>query len=231
MLWSSQASGITAKSYIVTEIDGSVLLEKNADEIRPIASITKLFTAKAASAYNPSELITIKAEDLKLGRSHTSMLKAGSSYTRSALVHLALIKSDNAAAIALSRSKWDPAVFSERAHLVEASGLDPSNVSSARDLAMFANSLVNTELAKISVKPEVTIGKLTRRSTNKLIRSPNWVFHLSKTGFINQSGGCVLVIFESKGRLVTTAILGSRDVPARWSDLIELRRLIESKRL
>jgi D-alanyl-D-alanine carboxypeptidase len=31
---------VTAKSFLVTDIDGEVILEKNADQQRPIASIT-----------------------------------------------------------------------------------------------------------------------------------------------------------------------------------------------
>jgi D-alanyl-D-alanine carboxypeptidase/D-alanyl-D-alanine endopeptidase (penicillin-binding protein 7) len=38
-------SNVTAKSFLVTDIDGEVILEKNADQQRPIASITKLMTA------------------------------------------------------------------------------------------------------------------------------------------------------------------------------------------
>lgn len=230
-LWSSQASGITAKSYIVTELDGTVIIQKDSEAVLPIASITKLFTVRSALAYNAGDLIQITEEDLRAGRSKTSILKAGSAYSRSDLMHLALIKSDNAAAIALGRTEHPPFVLPPSTRIVEASGLDPSNVSSAKDLARFASSLVNTELARISVKPYVTIGQHKKASTNTLIRSPKWVFHLSKTGFINQSGGCVLVIFESKGRLVTAVILGSRDVPARWRDLIELRKMIEHQKM
>ena len=40
-----QAKTITAKSFLVTDNKGQVILEKNADRTQPIASITKLMTA------------------------------------------------------------------------------------------------------------------------------------------------------------------------------------------
>jgi serine-type D-Ala-D-Ala endopeptidase (penicillin-binding protein 7) len=41
----AQAKPITAKSFLVTDNKGAVILEKNADRTQPIASITKLMTA------------------------------------------------------------------------------------------------------------------------------------------------------------------------------------------
>jgi D-alanyl-D-alanine carboxypeptidase len=38
----AQAKPITAKSFLVTDNKGQVILEKNADRTQPIASITKL---------------------------------------------------------------------------------------------------------------------------------------------------------------------------------------------
>lgn len=215
---------VTARSYIVTEMDGTVLIEQNADEVRPIASITKLFTVRTALTDDLTELIEIRKSDMVLGRMRSTPLKVGQSYPRSVLIELALISSDNVAAMALGRI--DPMVSPLPADttIVEASGLDAQNRSSARSIAELARSLVASELAKTSVQPTVTIGKVEKRSTNPLITKPGWVFHLSKTGFINASGGCLVVVFEAGGRLLTAVILGSRDVPARWRDLYELRR-------
>jgi D-alanyl-D-alanine endopeptidase (penicillin-binding protein 7) len=219
-------SAITAKSYIVTEMDGSVLLEKNPDEVRSIASITKLITTRSAAAYDQAELIEILPEDLKEGRMRSTPLRVGSSYTRGQLTELALVSSDNVAAIALGRTALPPFTLPPSTSIVEASGLDPKNTSSARDLAELARTLVDTDIARSSVHPMVTIGNQARRSTNPFLTKAGWVFHLSKTGFINEAGGCMVVIFETGGRLVTAVILGSSGVPARWRDLIELRRLL-----
>ena len=210
----------TANAYIVQDLSGEVLLQRNADDQRPIASITKLFTARAAEKLDPNELITIKKSDIQQGRMRSTPLKAGQSYTRQQLIELALISSDNVAAIALGRS----ATFSDTPHatLVEASGLDANNQSSARQLAEVARELYNTDLAAISTHTHATVGN--RKSTNPLLTQEGWTFYLSKTGFINSSGGCLVVITQMAGRVVTVVILGASNTKQRWKDLAALRR-------
>lgn len=227
ILLSSFANAITAKSYIMTEMDGTVLLEKEADIVRPIASITKVFTVRNAFSKDPTELITIMPEDMHAGRMRTTPLKVGAIYTRDQLESLALIASDNVAALALARTDGIPNDLPADTTVVEGSGLNPENTSSARVLAATARSLVETEMGRTSVLPTVTIGSVEKHSTNPLLTRPGWVFHFSKTGFINQSGGCLVVVFEAGGRLLTAVILGSRDVPTRWRDLYELRRMVD----
>jgi len=224
----SIANAMTAKSYIVTDMEGIVLIEKNADEIRPIASITKLVTARASIAFDPAEEIRILAEDFKAGRMRSTPLRIGESYTRELLTKLALISSDNVASLALARTSTFEFLLPETMQIVEGSGLDRRNVSSARGIAELARSMADSELARISIEPSVTIRNVTKKSTNPLLTRNGWTFRLSKTGFTNPAGGCLVAVFESGGRYIVAVILGSRDVPARWRDLIELRKLIDS---
>lgn len=220
ILWAGAATAQTANAFIVQDLSGEVLLQRNADDQRPIASITKLFTAKAAEKLDPNELITIEKSDIQQGRMRSTPLKAGQSYTRQQLIELALVSSDNVAAIALGRA----APFSDTPHavLVEASGLDAANQSSARQLAAAARELYNTDLAAISTHTHATVGN--RKSTNPLLTQSGWTFYLSKTGFINSSGGCLVVITQMAGRVVTVVILGASNTRQRWKDLAELRR-------
>jgi D-alanyl-D-alanine carboxypeptidase len=208
-------------------MDGKVLVEKNADSVRPIASITKLVTTRVAETQDPTELIEILREDMKAGRMRTTPLKVGEKYPRALLMELALVSSDNVAALALGRTENLQINLPESTVIVEASGLDSANVSSARDIATIARGLAHSSIARTSVQPFVTIGDRNRKSTNPLLEKSGWAFHLSKTGFMNASGGCLVVIFEAGGRLVTAVILGSRDVPTRWRDLYELRKMID----
>jgi D-alanyl-D-alanine carboxypeptidase len=211
---------LTADAYIVTDMEGKVRLERNADDIRPIASISKLVVAAHSAQLDPSELITITKGDVSSGRMKSSPLKIGRSYTRHQLEELALIPSDNVAAIALGRSVPDN--VSAYATIVEPSGLNPLNTSSARQLAEMARALYQTEVAELSTHSKAEVGD--RRSTNPLLTKEGWAFYLSKTGFINSSGGCLVVITEIKGEVVTVVILGARNTHERWLDLIEIRR-------
>jgi D-alanyl-D-alanine endopeptidase (penicillin-binding protein 7) len=223
LLLSSNAFAITAKSFIVQDMNGTVIVEQNADEHRSIASITKLVTVQRAASAPPEELIEITRDDVRDGHMRSSPLRAGQSYPRSLLIQLALVNSDNVAALALGRTNVEtetPSNFT----IVEASGLNPENKTSARALAEYARKLYNTAEAAISVERSVDVGKITRRSTNPLIDKQGWEFYLSKTGFINASGGCLVVITRVKDQLVTVVLLGSRDTHQRWRDLVELRQ-------
>lgn len=217
-------AAITAKSYVVMDLDdGSIIAEQNADEKRPIASITKLITASRNTDLPPDDLITITAEDMRDGKMRSTPLRVGHSYARSVLMELALVNSDNVAAIALGRTSPIAATIRPNTTYVEASGLDPENQSTARELAELGRSLYNTSIASTSVHPSVVVEGRVRPSTNPLLRADGWEFYLSKTGFINASGGCLLVITKIKDKLAVVAILGSADTRQRWRDLAELR--------
>ena len=212
------AEAISAKAYIVLDEEGNVVLEKNADTIQPIASITKLFVVEQAIKLDLDELIQITEHDVASGRMKSTPLRAGNSYSRKELIELALVSSDNVAALALARSSPPSTNY---ANLVEGSGLDPRNKSSARNIADASRELYMTEIGAFSVTPKTHLG--SRNSTNPLLNKPGWEFLLSKTGFINAAGGCLTVVLKIKDTIMTVTILGSSGVRQRWLDLAELR--------
>ena len=222
-------ANVTAKAYIVTDMNGHVLLEKNADVIRSMASITKLITAQSSAGSDQNELIVITSADVAAGRMRSSPLRVGESYTREQLTNLSLVSSDNVAAIALGRTlALPPGELPQGMKWVEGSGLDPANVATARELAEIARKLVDTDISRASVLATYSINDQIRRSTNPLIGKAGWSFDLSKTGFINQAGGCVVSIFsDSTGRKLVVVVLGSRTVSERWRDLYALRKELD----
>lgn len=203
------------------DLHGEVILQKNSMAERSIASITKLFVAQEADKLDGDELITVTADDVRQGRMRSTPLRAGRSYQRRHLIELALISSDNVAAIALSRSS-EPATSS--ATLVEGSGLDPRNRSTAFLIADATRMMHQSDIAQISVLPRTEVGN--RGSTNPLLTASGWTFLLSKTGFIRQSGGCLTVVLMIKGEPMVVTILGSRSTRERWRDLAEIRRAL-----
>lgn len=220
---------LSAKSFIVTDMDGEVIMSSDADEQRSIASITKLVTVARNEGLDPSELITITKQDMKdgAGLRRNTPLKVGKKYTRQQLTELALISSDNVAAVALGRAANDIGEeidLPEHTTIVEASGLNPENKSTAREIADIARAMFNTPIAIVSVQETTEVGK--KYSTNPLLNKPGWKFYLSKTGFIRAAGGCLVVITEIGDRLMTIAILGSADTSQRWKDLAEIRTML-----
>ncbi len=225
LCWSSSAIAVSADAYIVIDMEGNVLLEKNADSVRAIASISKLVVAQHSAALGADELITITRSDVRSGLMRSTPLKVGQAYTRKQLTELALVSSDNVAAIALGRTV--PKNHSAYATIVEPSGLSPKNRSTARQVAKLARSLYNTEVAAVSTRLSTEVG--ARNSTNPLLTKEGWNFYLSKTGFINSAGGCLVVITQMSGKLVTVVILGARGTKQRWVDLADIRRQLGDK--
>lgn len=217
----TSAKAISAEAFVVMDLHGEVLMQKNSTEERSIASITKLFVAHEAVKLDPLEAITISQEDVREGRMRSTPLRAGQSYTRQQLIELALISSDNVAAIALARTA---APITSSATLVEGSGLDPRNRSTAFLIADATRMMHESEIAAISVKPRAEVGD--RRSTNPLLTAEGWSFMLSKTGFIRQAGGCLTVVLHVKGEPLVITILGSSSTRQRWRDLAEIRRAL-----
>ncbi|WP_341773430.1 serine hydrolase, partial [Burkholderia anthina] len=91
--------------YVVDERTGTVLLERNASQIRPIASVSKLMTAVVSlDRHAPlARRISVTGADRDTIKFTGSRLKVGSTLSRRDMLHIALMSSENRAAAALSR--------------------------------------------------------------------------------------------------------------------------------
>ena len=95
------AKPITAKSFLVTDNKGSVILEKNADRTQPIASITKLMTAIIVLNANQDLTEELRLDFKKANVYHTRLPRTLKTLSRGELLQLAIVKSDNFAAYTL----------------------------------------------------------------------------------------------------------------------------------
>jgi D-alanyl-D-alanine carboxypeptidase len=231
----AQVPGVTAKSYIVTDLSGNVLLERDSHTARSIASITKLLIAEQITGTHPG-LITILPEDLASKR---TKLKVNSHVSEAELLEMALIPSNNQAIYALTRSHDSTVIIANvndaaksrglsSIVIEEPSGLNLNNKASAEDLAKFIVLIRNTHIANVSIIPlaKTSVGEF--RSTNPLLGKPGWNFEISKTGFINASGGCIATMVEIGGQQRIVIILGSSNTKTRWQDLIKIRSFLAS---
>ena len=146
-------SRLAVRSKIALVVDANTsqeLLVKNADQVVPIASITKLMTAMVVlDAKLPlGEMLKISDDDRDLVMGTISRLRVGWALNREDMLHLALMSSENRAAAALSRyyPGGRPAFIEAmnakatqlgmtRTHFVNPNGLTSENVSTAYDLA------------------------------------------------------------------------------------------------
>src|SRR5688572_2601431 len=86
-----------AAAIIYNPQTGKVLWESNAQDLRSIASITKVMTAVVFLEGNPDLSVPAVVEAADVRAASTTYLRAGYKVTREDLLHLLLIASDNAA--------------------------------------------------------------------------------------------------------------------------------------
>jgi len=228
---------------------GQTLFAKNADQVSPIASITKLMTAMVViDAKLPlDEVLQITSEDLDLIKNTKSRLPVGAHFRRDDLMRLALMASDNRAASALGRNypggilafvdamnAKAKALGLTATHYVDSSGLAPGNVSSAQDLGKLVGEASKYELireytttAAVSVQLPEARRPLTFVNTNALVRKSDWQIGLSKTGYINESGKCLVMQAMIANQPIVIVLLDSWGRLTRVGDAIRIRKWLE----
>lgn len=228
---------------------GQTLYAKNADQVHPIASITKLMTAMVIlDAKLPmEEAVAISSEDLDTIKNSKSRLPIGANFRRDDLIRIALVASDNRAAAALGRSYPGGTLILVDAmnakaallgltatRFVDASGLAPGNVSSPADLARLVAAASNYPLIReYSTTPalDVTLPTSGRKvayvNTNSLVRSSDWNIGLSKTGYISESGKCLVMHAMIANNPVVIVLLDSWGRLTRIGDANRIKRWLE----
>jgi serine-type D-Ala-D-Ala endopeptidase (penicillin-binding protein 7) len=236
-----------SQSVLVVEDDtGKILLEKNADRIVPIASLTKLMTAMIVldARQDLDELIEIDRSDVDTVKHSSSRVPVGALISRRDVLQLALMSSDNRAAAALARTfpggieGFKAAVRRKTAvlgmtHTVieEPTGLSPRNRSTAGDLVkMAAASARYPEITNMTTESKDLINingrEVEYRNTNRLVGAKGWDIGLSKTGYIHEAGRCLIMNIKAGGKNATMVLLNASASSARILDALNIRRFI-----
>lgn len=234
-------------AYVIDQDTHEVLLSKNDQVVLPIASITKLMTGLLISGANLplDESITITQDDVDTEKGSSSRLRVGTTLTRGELLHLALMASENRAAHALGRtypgglSVFVELMNAKAAQLgmrdtryVEPTGLSSRNQSSAKDLATLVGIAYNDAMLRelsTSASYEVEVGNhtLQYRTTNRLVKNPNWEIGLQKTGYISEAGQCLVMQAKVAGRKLIMVFLDSAGKLSRIADAERVRKWVE----
>jgi serine-type D-Ala-D-Ala endopeptidase (penicillin-binding protein 7) len=227
---------------------GETLLAKNQSAVLPIASITKLMTAVVMldAGLNMEQRVAISDEDTDFVKGTRSRLRPGTVLTRQELLLLALMSSENRAAHSLGRTypggtdAFVKAMNAKAAKLgmadsrfVDPTGLSPQNVSSASDLARLVSAAHEYPLIRqYSTRESATVQALGRelgfRNTNGLVRSAQWDIGLSKTGFINEAGRCLVMRVKMASRDVIVVLLDSWGKFSRVGDANRIKKWLET---
>ena len=236
-------------ALLVDEQTGAVLLEKNANDIVPIASLTKLMTAMVVldAGLDMQQAITITDEDVDTLKHSSSRVPVGATFSRGTLLELALMSSDNRAAFALARTypggldSFRRAVRNKgmeiglrRTNIEEPTGLSPHNTSTATDLARLVMAAGRyPEIERLSTASADLIdveGAATHyRNTNRLVGNSAWDIRLSKTGFTREAGRCLVMRVQAAGRSVVMILLNARESVVRTADAMNMHKMLHGE--
>ncbi|EFB75636.1 D-alanyl-D-alanine carboxypeptidase family protein [Subdoligranulum variabile] len=225
-------------AILVDEDSGTVLYEKNADEQRPIASITKVMTLLLTFQALESRKISLE-DNVPVSEHAYSMggsqiwLEPGEQMTLNDMLKAICVSSANDAAVAVAEfvGGSEPAfvqMMNETAaqlgmtstHFENACGLDQEgHLSSARDVAIMSREML---LHHTEVRDYCSIWTDTLRNgatqlvnTNKLLKSYNGITGL-KTGTTSKAGVCISASAERNGLRLIAVVLGSASGKERF---------------
>jgi len=238
-------------ALVVNQNTGEIKYAKNAHQTASIASITKLMTAMVVlDAQQPmDEFIYISDNDVDQIKKTRSRLPVGSSLTRYDMLKLALMSSENRAAYALStnypggRGAFVKAMNTKAQMLglsntrfAEPTGLMHQNRSTAEDLYMLvaaAYQYPEIRRATTTTLYELYIDGNDRpslyKNTNVLVRDGEMDIGLSKTGFINEAGRCLVMQTVMAGEPMIVVLLDAAGTNKRTGDVNRLRKWFEYK--
>ncbi len=218
--FSVSAEKITATSWLVANENGEVLQSENMYQLRSIASITKLMTVMVVLDAN---------QDLN------EFIKP---YTRKELIQLAIVHSDNHASEVLCRNYPGGrdqciAAMNRKARtlgminsrFVDPTGLGVMNSSTAYDLIKMVRAAEHyNEIVNASKMSEVKIHKkkktLVFKNTNPLVATHEFI--VSKTGYIRASGGCIVMLVQTKIGQRIVVLLNSKNTKTRIPEAVYL---------
>ena len=209
----ASAKEITAESWLISD-NGNVTSSKNSNQVRSIASITKLVTVMVFLDMNtyPSE-------------------------RHKELIRKSLISSDNKAAKALCddyTGGHSDCIFMmnlkasqlglKNTRFLDSTGLSIFNVSTAEELVKIVEEASKYPLiVESSNTKSLKIKKHVYTNTNPHVNMYNVM--VSKTGYIRMSGGCIVMMIKTHDGLKTAILLGSKNTHTR---IREMDRLLKS---
>jgi D-alanyl-D-alanine carboxypeptidase/D-alanyl-D-alanine endopeptidase (penicillin-binding protein 7) len=234
-----------SQSVMVVEDDtGKVLFEKNATNVVPIASLTKLMTAMVVldAHQDMNEPIEIEKSDVDTLKHSSSRVPVGATIPRRDVLQLALMSSDNRAAAALGRTypggmdafraavkRKIAALGMTQTVIEEPTGLSPHNQSTAADLVKMATAASQYgEITRITTSSDHLINikgrEVEYHNTNRLVGAKGWDIGLSKTGYTQEAGRCLIMRVKAAGKNATMVLLNAGASSVRILDALNIRR-------
>ena len=238
-------------SALVMDINtGKTLYQKNPAQVRPIASLTKLMTALVVldARQNLNQTLTIDQNDRDNLKHTYSRVRFGTKVSRRDALHLALMSSENRMASALARhypggrSAFIRAMNNKARQLgmrnsrfYDSTGLSTRNVSTARDLAKLITAAYRQPLIRQftqdtnkEMRFSTPAYSLMFNNTNPLVKNPDWDVRLSKTGYTDEAGRCLLMRAKPDRQELAIVLLNSVGKRTPIGDANRIRKWLKS---
>lgn len=240
----------SVNAMVIDTRTNEVLYSNNSDAVVPIASISKLMTAMVMLDANQpmDEKISVQIDRTRELKNVFSRLRIGSVVSRRDMLLMTLMSSENRAASSLAHhytGGYDAFIAAMNAkaralgmtntHFVEPTGLSEKNVSSARDLTLMVQAAAKYALIKdlsTTPKKDIRFSKpsytLAFYNTNPLIQNHTWNIQLTKTGFINEAGRCLVMLTNINDRPLIMVLLDSYGKRSHVGDASRIRHWLET---
>jgi D-alanyl-D-alanine endopeptidase (penicillin-binding protein 7) len=239
----------SANVLVLDAAEDRQIYAKAADEVTPIASVTKLMTAMVVLDAQQAldENLDIDAADFDYLKGSHSRLREGTTLSRREMLRLALMASENRAAASLARhypggtSAFVTAMNFKalslglkHTHYSDPTGLSPQNVSTASDLAKLVQAAAEYPLIReYTTTPSYMVELDTGRSlgfnnSNALVKNQAWDITLQKTGYIREAGKCVVMLVNIASKPVVIVLLDSMGKYTRIADAQRVKHWLET---
>ena len=234
---------LAAKSYVLMDAaTGQILVEHNADEALPPASLTKLMTAYIATKEIRSgqiaetDLVTVSEKAWRTGGSRM-FIEVGKQVSVSDLLHGIIIQSGNDASVAMAEhiagseeafaDMMNQQARSLQLHntsLRNATGLPMADhYSSAHDMAKLARAIINEdpEHYAIYAQKEFLWNGISQKNRNLLLWRDSTVDGL-KTGHTDEAGYCLVASAVRDNMRLISVVFGARNEASRAAETQKL---------
>jgi len=214
-------------AIVIRESDGKVLYEKNSSQVMPIASLTKLIFAKVFLDLKPdfNQVVTYRQQDsdynhkyVTAGQEARLRVTDGDTLTVGDLFYASIIGSANNTVETLVRNSglsrdefikrmndYAKNLGAKNTKFIEPTGLSSENVSSPSDYAIIAREIFSDEkLKNISAKTNYSFSTINSKkvfnlkNTNHLLATSSYAIIGSKTGYLDESGYCLITQVENE---------------------------------
>jgi D-alanyl-D-alanine endopeptidase (penicillin-binding protein 7) len=248
----SDAPSVQSRSAVVLDAaTGEQIFGKDADEVRAIASTTKIFVAMAVRKHLDLDAWT---EITKVDAHHAAggartRLDIGQKFRNKDLLRAMLLASDNRAPTALGRAAGmspDDLVtamnaVARRLHLAHTRFTDPTglhgNVSTAREMAIALRATLEDDVLRSIMRQDsaeiVSKDRYSRihyGSTNQPLVAGKWDVIGGKTGYTHSAGYCFITAARIDDREVVMAFLGASGKLTRFDDFNRVAAWLDRRR-